>query len=408
MSKEKERTVLTEERLPGNDLTSAPIRSQLLWASAFPLIIFGLLTILVTASELNRLTLEFAMQRNTAQVQSIGLSLADGLETGILPTPEELLSSANSAGVSGDFGLVLIDGHMHLIASAGAAQYIPISDEVMQIQINPSASSNLMSLDSSSDEVMVSSSTVLNGKYTIILVEPWRSIMAAELSYQVLLVVLSILGIGFSLVTLSLVIGRVIQPIQVLSQRASDAIPGSVFHPLRESGPQEIRALINAFNKMVIRLARQQSTLRQYAHKALLSQEEERLRLSHELHDGTLQDLVALNQRVELCRHELKSDPATADDRLNEIHELLETTIHDVRRMSMALRPPVLEDFGLVAATKALCEQTSQTNPQVNCDLTVSGNPRRLNADMELAVYRVIQEALTNIRKHVPGPGNCW
>ena len=79
-----------------------------------------------------------------------------------------------------------------------------------------------------------------------------------------------------------------------------------------EHGPQEIRSLITAFNQMVIRLAEQQTALRQYAHKALLSQEEERQRLSHELHDGTLQDLVGLAQRVELCRNELERDPQAA------------------------------------------------------------------------------------------------
>ena len=85
--------------------------------------------------------------------------------------------------------------------------------------------------------------------------------------------------------------------------------PAASFIPCPEHGPQEIRALINAFNQMVIRLAEQQTALRQYAHKALLSQEEERQRLSHELHDGTLQDLVGLAQRVELCRNELERDP---------------------------------------------------------------------------------------------------
>jgi two-component system sensor histidine kinase DegS len=151
---------------------------------------------------------------------------------------------------------------------------------------------------------------------------------------------------------------------------------------------------------MVIRLAEQQTALRQYAHKALLSQEEERQRLSHELHDGTLQDLVGLTQRVELCRNELERDPQLARHRLDELHGLLEQTLGDVRRISNALRPPVLEDLGLSVALEALCKDLKQDKPNLQCEYTVSGEARRLHPDLELAVYRVVQEALTNVRKH--------
>jgi signal transduction histidine kinase len=151
---------------------------------------------------------------------------------------------------------------------------------------------------------------------------------------------------------------------------------------------------------MVIRLAEQQTALRQYAHKALLSQEEERQRLSHELHDGTLQDLVGLVQRVQLCSNELEHNPHMAHRRLDELHRLLEQTLDDVRRISNALRPPVLEDLGLSIALDALCKDLNQDMPALQCEYTVSGTTRRLQPDLELAIYRVIQEALTNVRKH--------
>jgi signal transduction histidine kinase len=199
---------------------------------------------------------------------------------------------------------------------------------------------------------------------------------------------------------LSLSIGRVIRPIGVLAEHAAEAVPGSVFHPVPSHGPLEIRRLINAFNQMVIRLAEQQTALRQYAHKALLSQEEERQRLSHELHDGTLQDLLSLAQRVELCRNELERDPPLARRRLDELHTLLEQSVDNVRRISNALRPPVLEDLGLSIALDALCKDLRQDKPALRCEYSVTGETRRLQPDLELAVYRVVQEALANIRKH--------
>ncbi len=175
---------------------------------------------------------------------------------------------------------------------------------------------------------------------------------------------LAIIGIVLSLVTLYMAMGRIIKPIQILAENAAGAVPGSIFYPVKVNGPQEIRTLIHAFNQMVIRLAEQQSALRQYSQKALLSQEEERQRLSHELHDGILQDLVGLSQRVELCRNEITTNTGMAQERLNEIHQLLNGTLDDVRRISIALRPPVLEDFGLTVAIDALCKELNRVQTQ--------------------------------------------
>jgi two-component system sensor histidine kinase DegS len=201
---------------------------------------------------------------------------------------------------------------------------------------------------------------------------------------------------------LSLSIGRVIRPIADLANSAIQAIPGSIFRPMPEQGPDEISGLIKAFNQMVIRLAEQQGTMRQYAHKALLSQEEERQRLSHELHDGTVQDLVGLAQRVELCRSELERDPDQARHRLDELQSLVEQTLSNVRRISNALRPSILEDLGLSVSLQALCIDLENQMPSVGCSCVVSDEQRRLPPDIELAIFRVVQEALVNIRKHSP------
>ena len=235
---------------------------------------------------------------------------------------------------------------------------------------------------------------------------PWTAILTPASYYQVVLADLLALGTILSLYMLSLSIGRVIRPIVELADSAIRAVPGSVFRPMVEQGPTELRELIKAFNQMVIRLAEQQGTLRQYAHKALLSQEEERQRLSHELHDGTLQDLVGLAQRVELCRSEMERDPELARRRLDELQGLVERTLNDVRRISNALRPSILEDLGLPVALQALCSNLEEQTPSIRCECTVSGEQQRLPPDVELAVFRVVQEALVNIRKHAPNAGH--
>jgi signal transduction histidine kinase len=389
---------------PSTDLTSAPIQTQLLWSSLFPLVLFGLLSILVTASALYHLTQNLVKQRNSSQVQTLAASLAPNMTGGKIPDQQELLADIRIADTEKSVTVYIInDRWQPVVSSDTSADPILLSTaEFKQISQNSIPYSTLISSSITNDEVMASAAAIPGTGYSVVMVEPWLTIMAPAANYQFLLAVLAVLGIGLSLTMLSVTINRIIQPIQILSEIAAGAVPGSVFHPIKEYGAVEIRKLINAFNRMVISLAEQQSALQQYAHKALLSQEEERQRLSHELHDGTLQDLVGLSQRVELCQNELDIDPQLAHERLNEIHDLLNQALQDVRRISIALRPPVLEDFGLVVAIDALCQEMNQYKSSLLCEFKVSGESRRLIADMELAVYRVVQEALTNIRKHAP------
>jgi signal transduction histidine kinase len=379
------------------DLSGSTIRSQLLWASLFPLAFFGLLSILVTSSALNQMLLNLVIKRNTAQVQV----LADLLEQNTIeytPTTHDLNFALQMLESVRGSHLYLVDSQGKLISSSDGLAKLPFN--VAPLFLNDKPGSQLMESEITLDTAVVSFAPLSRAGFWVIFEEPWVANTLPAFYYQLILVGLLSLGTVLSLGMLSLSIGRVIRPIAVLAENAAGAVPGSVFHPVPERGPLEIRRLINAFNQMVIRLAEQQTVLRQYAHKALLSQEEERQRLSHELHDGTLQDLVGLAQRVELCRNELDRDPQLARRRLNELQGLLEQTLGDVRRISNALRPPVLEDLGLPVALEALCKDLKQDKPFLVCEYLVSGDARRLQPDLELAVYRVVQEALTNVRKH--------
>ena len=379
------------------------LRAQLVWASLFPLATFVLLSALVATVAFRQLTLTLALQRDTARAQAAAgaldatyypdqLLLANGL-------PAALNAELPAAGVN----LFLVDQNGQVLSHSGPGRgQLALNSQELGSFIQGQQPASLMTQTvPAGEEIIVSYAPLPRRKQALLTEEPWSQVMAPALYYQLVLIGLLVLGTVFSLYVLSLSVGRVTGSIALLADNAAHAVPGSLFRPMPEQGPQELRQLIGAFNKMVVQLAEQQTSLRQYAHKALLSQEEERQRLSHELHDGTMQDLVGLVQRVELCRSEMERDPLLARRRLDELQGLLEQTLGDVRRISNALRPSILEDLGLPAALQALCSDLQTQLPTVQCRCVVSGEQRRLPADLELAVFRVVQEALGNIRKHV-------
>jgi signal transduction histidine kinase len=127
------------------------------------------------------------------------------------------------------------------------------------------------------------------------------------------------------------------------------------------------------------------------------AQEIERRRLARELHDETGQALSSI--LLGLKSLEDRVGNAEARQAVSDVRELVVSTLHDVRRLAVELRPKVLDDFGLVAALERLAETFgAQTGIAVRFQ---SGLPSgRLPADVETALYLIVQESLTNIVKH--------
>jgi two-component system, NarL family, sensor histidine kinase DevS len=140
-----------------------------------------------------------------------------------------------------------------------------------------------------------------------------------------------------------------------------------------------------------------QRVSRDVVRHVVAAQELERARLARELHDETGQALTS----ILLGLKSLEDAPAGDDGRaaLAEVRELVVSTLQDVRRLAVELRPAALDDFGLVPALERLVgtfrEQTGMT-----VDLENRLKDRRLPTDVETALYRIVQEALTNVVKH--------
>lgn len=154
----------------------------------------------------------------------------------------------------------------------------------------------------------------------------------------------------------------------------------------------EVLALAQAFNEMLDRLAAER---RESSGRVLAAQEAERLRIARELHDELGQTLTAVALRAEHTAQLKGADhPEFA-----EMAEIVQRSLADVRRISLELRPGALEELGLLNAMISLCARVSeQTGLRVHRRL--EGPIPELSPDVDLAIYRIAQEALTNAVRH--------
>jgi two-component system, NarL family, sensor histidine kinase UhpB len=187
---------------------------------------------------------------------------------------------------------------------------------------------------------------------------------------------------------------RVIGPIQALTALArrvdltdpGKRMPGAV--PRSEAGE-----LALTFNEM---LARLQAERRAATGRVLGAQEEERLRIAQELHDQVGQELTAV--LLGISRIESQA-PEELRREVVMIRNVVRTSLEDIRRIAIELRPEALDDLGLASALAVLSERSSE---QLGLEVTerIAPDLPQLGADVELVVYRVAQEALTNVARH--------
>ncbi len=137
----------------------------------------------------------------------------------------------------------------------------------------------------------------------------------------------------------------------------------------------------------------------------VVAREEERRRLRRDLHDGIGPTLASLAQRMDAAGRMVKSDPDAAVAMLETLRGQVKTTIADIRRLVYALRPPVLDELGLVLAIQ---QQALPLQEGSGLRITVEAPAQmpELPAAVEVAAYRITLEALTNVKRHAQAQ-NC-
>jgi signal transduction histidine kinase len=148
----------------------------------------------------------------------------------------------------------------------------------------------------------------------------------------------------------------------------------------------------------VTRETRRHDLMEAYAARVVLGQEEERRHIAQELHDGPVQALIHLCRQIDSV--EPLADPANdRGSQLSELRVIVEDTVKELRSIAKGLRPSVLDDLGLVASiSQTLSEAADRRHFETTFGVT--GQERRLPSPVELALFRIAQEAISNIERH--------
>lgn len=236
--------------------------------------------------------------------------------------------------------------------------------------------------------------------WQVLIEQPWQEVIGPVLRYSQFMPLVAALAIVVSVLTLYYGVRAIARPLQALGQQAERVAWGdfeATGAPV--GGVEEIEDLRRTLDQMARRIQAYQRGMHDYIAAINQGQEEERRRLARELHDDTAQALIALNQQVEMAQKQLDSDPTRAAERLVQVRGMLAETLESVRRFSRDLRPIYLEDLGFLPALEMLTREADQQE-NLSVRLTVSGAVRRLPPDLELAAYRIVQEAINNVVQH--------
>lgn len=247
-------------------------------------------------------------------------------------------------------------------------------------------------------EHVVAYSPIEAAGWALITEEEWKMVLSPSLQLTQMAPLVIVPAFILALIALWFGAKQIVQPLQRLESKAA-ALAWGDFEAIKESvgGISEVQHLQMELAEMSRKVQAAQEGLHDYIGAITSAQEDERMRLARELHDDTIQAVIALKQRVQLAQKSIKDQHGRQS--LTELETLAEQTIENLRRLTRALRPIYLEDLGLVTALEMLARETSQNNHLV-VEFQKTGQERRLSREVELSLYRIAQEALNNVVKH--------
>ncbi len=167
----------------------------------------------------------------------------------------------------------------------------------------------------------------------------------------------------------------------------------------REAGEVVIRQGKEEYRRLFLDSVEMQKKLRRLTHQIITAQEDERKEISRELHDEVMQTLVGINVELSALGRGASVGLETLKEKIARTRRLVENSMSAVHRFARELRPAVLDDFGLIPALHAYSKNLAERK-KIKILMTAFGGVEALGAAKRTVLFRVAQEALTNIARH--------
>ncbi|MCZ2076994.1 MAG: histidine kinase [Bryobacterales bacterium] len=308
----------------------------------------------------------------------------------------ETLSTTYPAG--SHVTIYLLDNSRRVLFVSGALAQESLEPNHPGVAEALSGKSGVLYVKKESTEHVVAYSPIETAGWALITEEEWEMVVSPSLQLTQMAPLVLVPAFILALIALWFGANQIVQPLQKLETKAA-ALAWGDFEAIKDSvgGISEVQHLQTELTEMSRKVQAAQEGLRDYIGAITSAQEEERLRLARDLHDDTIQSVIALKQRVQLAQKSVKDPPSRKT--LAELETLSEQTIENLRRMTRSLRPIYLEDLGLVTALEMLARETSQTSG-IHIEFHKTGEEQRFAREVELALYRMAQEALSNVVRH--------
>ena len=196
-----------------------------------------------------------------------------------------------------------------------------------------------------------------------------------------------------------LIAGRALRPVNRIIQGLHQIEKGNYETSLQKTELPELQRIVEGINHLALTLTDVRNENRALTRHSLNIQEEERQTLAQEMHDEVGQNLTAIKMMSGL----ITESPEKREQAANEIQRVCDRLFEVVRSIIHRLRPMVLEDLGLKAALDDLVDHWRLIDPAIHISIHCHESIGRLNGDSALEIYRIVQEALTNIVRHSGG-----
>jgi signal transduction histidine kinase len=235
-----------------------------------------------------------------------------------------------------------------------------------------------------------------------------------------------LLALGAAVVVAWLIAGRITSPLRRLAHDSNALGRGDLTRRTSVGGSDEVGVLASMFNHMAAgieeavtelrashlrerearvaaesaadQLAEREQRLQDLVRQLQVAQEEERRRVAYEIHDGLAQVAASAHQHLQTFADYHSPESNQAREALERTVELVQRTVREARRLIAGLRPTALDDFGLATAIRMEVEALQNEGWEITYDEDLG--EQRLPSTVETALFRVAQEALTNVRKH--------